>query len=165
MKKIYQRLWNAFLILLLLCAGVYILLLQDQRDTIKDECHILSSELTGNIYQSVLEQYKTKKGRYPDSLNELIPDYLSSLYDWKLGYGRDPYYYQAGQKYVKNNDERPASLETLVPQYVPECPTLKYTCDPNGLDYELSLTSETSSYEFTVSITPRGVFWWTPESL
>ncbi len=165
MKKLYQRLWNTCLILLLLCAGVYILLLRDRCNILEEKFHIQSSQMTGYKYRDFLEWYKNENSRYPILLEELVPDYLSSLYDWRLGYYGDPYYWKAIRKYTKENKERPASLETLVPYYVSECPTLEYSCDPNGLDYELSLTSETSSYEFTVIITPKSIYWLTPASL
>ena len=165
MKKIYQRLWNILLVLLLLSAGIYIFFLRDECGILKDKCHIQSSELTGHTYRGILEWFKVEKGRYPTSLEELIPDYLSSLYDWKLGYSNDPYYWQAIRRLRKENNENPASLETWVPRYQPERPALEYSCNPKGLDYELNLTSETSSFEFSVTVTPTSVYWTTMASL
>ncbi|MDH4201900.1 MAG: hypothetical protein OEV87_03315 [Phycisphaerae bacterium] len=158
MKKKYQRLWNIFLILLLLCAGVYILFLSDERDILKDKCHFLSLGKVGYGYTSTLERYKEQKGQYPDLLERLVPDYLPSLYYYGLGYFSDPYHWDAIKKYRKDKSEWPTNLEQLTPNYLSDLSHVnwEYSCDPNGLYYELSLSCDITSYEETLMFDSKG---------
>lgn len=159
MKKLSQKLWTICLILLILCAGVYILFLRDRCNILKDKLHVQSLQITGYRYKGILEWFKTEKGEYPPSLEELVPNPLLSIYDLRLGYGDDPYYWEAIRKYRKENNEWPASLEVLVPKYLSDLSSVnwEYTCDPNGLSYNLCIVSETSLYQYTISASPEGV--------
>lgn len=159
MKKIYQRLWNILLILLLLCAGVYILFLRDTCNSLKDTCRVQSRQRTGYIYRDILKWFKDEHGKYPDSIEELVPDYLPSLYDWRLGYFSDPYYSGAIRKYWKENGESPDSLEALVPKYLSDLSDANwsYIYNANDCSFEMILTFETASNSHCMSVDPNGV--------
>ena len=158
MKTLSHRLLTVFLLTLLLCAGVYILFLRDRCEILRDKCHGKSLELTGNKFTWILKRYRDENGKYPASLNELVPEYLPSLYSYGLGYFSDPYHWDAVEKYRKNKGEWPTSLEQLVPKYLSDLSHVdwEYSCDPNGLAYELSLSCDISLYEELLSFDSEG---------
>jgi len=108
------------------------------------------------MYTETLNAYKNELGKYPSLLDDLIPKYVPSLSVFQFS-SSDPYLWDAIKKYYKDTGENPSSLEALVPNYFPDISfkNWEYTCDPNGMTYKLSITSEVSIY--------RHSFWFGPE--
>jgi hypothetical protein len=71
MNKASQWFEAVCLFILFLVAGTYILFLRDKCDIQKDKCHVQSLQKVGYRYRSILEGFKTQKGQYPSSLEEL----------------------------------------------------------------------------------------------